>query len=247
MLRGIRNSLRELFFPSACCVCGAYTADKDQPVCPECIKALPVTEHATHHDNKTAGLFTYIKKVKQAASYCYYDHEKPIYDIIHSLKYHNKPQLGAWIGEKAARHFISKAPDWFNHIDYIIPIPLHSKRLEQRRYNQAELIADGISRATGIKVDTKHLIRKTDNTSQTLLTIEQRRHNAEGIFELRNGNELSGRHILLVDDVITTGSTMLSAIKCLTPVRGLQISVFAIGCANYGYKTTNQPKHSRYV
>ena len=231
MLLGIRNSLRELFFPSVCCVCGVYTGNNNQPVCSQCLKSLPVTEHAVHNDNKVAGLFTDIKKVRRAASYCYYDHETAIYDIVHNLKYHNMPQLGEWIGERAARHFMSKNPDWFGSIDYIIPIPLHAHRLKHRRYNQSELIADGISKATGIEVDTRHLLRKTDNTSQTLLTTEQRRQNTQDIFEVRNGNELRNKKILLVDDIITTGSTMRSAILQLTPVRGLQITVFSVCCS----------------
>ena len=198
-------------------------------VCPECCRSLPLTEHASHKDNKVSGLFTDISKVEKAAAFCHYDHDTAFYRIIHAMKYFRQPQVGVWLGREAARHFMSENPQWFSGIDMIVPIPLHKKRLRQRLYNQSELIAEGVSKETGIAVDTRHLLRVVNNPTQTQRTTDERRANTEGIFDLKKGEELRGKHILLIDDIVTTGSTLRSAISVLTPVRGLRVSILTMG------------------
>jgi len=135
------------------------------------------------------------------------------------------------LGKLAAESFISQNPGWFSSVDIIIPVPLHKKRLRQRTYNQSELIAEGISRVTHIPLDTSHLLRIIDNPTQTQRTPEERRLNTQGIFSLSNPNSLSGKHVLLVDDIVTTGATLRSCCSVLTPVRNLHISIFTLGTA----------------
>ena len=223
--------LLDLLFPPLCAGCREVMDDANIAVCDKCKASLPITEHATHHDNKVSGLFTDIPKVIHAAAFCHFDHENAIYNIIHAIKYHNRPDAATWIGTQAARHFQEKNPQWFMGIDLIFPIPLHRKRLGKRTYNQAELIAKGISLVTGIPVDTCHLLRRVNNKTQTLLSPQQRKRNTEGIFYLSHAEELRGKHVLLVDDIITTGATMRSAVSILTPVRGLTISILTMGMA----------------
>ena len=225
----IFSYLLDLFYPPLCAGCGEVLDDSSLVVCNTCRKSFPLTEHATHADNRVSGLFTDIKKVERAAAYCHYVRDSRFYQLIHQLKYYNRPQVGVWLGKQAATHFLSQNPQWFSGIDYLIPVPLHKKRLRQRRYNQAELIADGISAATGISVLTNRLVRIVDNPTQTKRTAEERRQNTTGIFALKGGNDLRGKHILLIDDIVTTGSTLRSCISVLTPVRGLHISILTMG------------------
>lgn len=203
----------------------------EQHVCSSCLSSLPLTEHATHNDNKASGLFTDLKKVVKTAAYCFYDHESYFYQMIHALKYYNQPQVGVVLGRQMAEHFINEKPTWFEGIDLIIPVPLHKKRMAKRGYNQSEMIADGISQVTGIPIDTKHLLRAVNNPSQTQKNTEERKKNTEGIFELTNAQDLKGKHILLVDDIITTGATLHSCCTKLNSIRGLTISIITLGIA----------------
>ncbi len=225
------RSLLDLFFPPLCPGCSCVLEEADHVVCGQCAKSMPFTEHASHKDNKVSGLFTNISKVQRSAALCFYDPDTVFHKLVHALKYHNQPAVGMWLGRQAALRFRNENPHWFDGIDLILPVPLHRKRLGRRRYNQSVLIADGISEITGIPVDTAHLLRKVNNATQTLKSAEERRQNTQDIFSLLHPEQLKNKHVLLVDDVITTGSTMRSCINLLTPVRGLRISILAMGMA----------------
>lgn len=234
VIRQVINPFRyllDLLFPPVCAGCGEVLNEAKAIVCDQCRSTLPTTEHALYADNKVSGLFTDITKVKKSAAFCHYQKGSGFYNIIHNLKYHNLPQIGVWLGRTAAEHFLSIQPEWFSDIDFIVPIPLHKKRIRQRLYNQSELIADGISYVTGIPTDTTHLIRTIDNPTQTKRSAQQRRFNTEGIFTLLHSEDFKGKHILLVDDIVTTGATLRSAISVLTPVRGLSVSILTMGGA----------------
>ena len=109
---------------------------------------------------------------------------------------------------------------FFQGIDVIIPIPLHKKKQQIRGYNQSEWIARGITAVTGIPIDTESILRKKNTETQTHKSILERRDNVEGIFELQRPEALVGKHILIVDDVLTTGSTTLACASCLVKSGG---------------------------
>ena len=113
----------------------------------------------------------------------------------------------------------------FSGIDVIIPIPLHKKKQQIRGYNQSEWIARGIAAVTGIPIDTELILRKKNTETQTRKSVFERRDNVEGIFELQHPETLAGKHILIVDDVLTTGSTTLACASCLVNVEGIRISI----------------------
>ena len=126
-----------------------------------------------------------------------------------------------------------KATSFFDGIDLIVPIPLSRKKKRQRGYNQSDWIAWGISEAIGIPTDTTSVVRTKSNPSQTTLDHRQRRENVRDIFAVRHPESLEGRHILLVDDVITTGATMLSCAEAIARACRVRFSVLSLAWAGH--------------
>ena len=229
ILQGGWNSLKDLFYPSCCTLCGEVLQPEERYVCQECLRELPRTETGDHRGNRVEALFEDIEKVVRGATFCYFSHDSDFRRLIHAVKYRGKAGLGEYLGEQAGREMLDSR--FFEGIDLIVPVPLHKKRERRRGYNQAEYICIGLGRATGIAVDTQHLRRKRATPSQTTLSSDEREQNMEDAFEVVNGKDWQGKHILLVDDIITTGATMRACIHKMTPIRGCHISVFALGLA----------------
>lgn len=145
--------------------------------------------------------------------------------LVHQLKYNGHPDLGVWMGHLAAVELSDT--DAFRDVDMLVPIPLTRRRFRQRGYNQAERIAAGISAATGIPVRTDVLERVANRESQTHLDRDQRMLNTEDVFCLKRPDLVEGHHVMLIDDVMTTGTTMDGAIRQLKDVPHISISVFA--------------------
>ncbi|MBR1928664.1 MAG: ComF family protein [Paludibacteraceae bacterium] len=227
IIKGGWNGLLDLFYPPLCCSCGSRLASNKDIICDNCLNQLPKTEMADHRDNSVENLFWDIKKFDKGGSFCYYTSN--FRNIIHHFKYKNQPQIGVFLGELAGKEFDKKG--FFEGIDIIVPIPLHKKRLKQRGFNQAEEIAIGLSKSTSIPMDNQHLYRTRDNETQTQKTAAERAKNTINLFAVNNPQQWRGKHILLVDDIITTGATMRAAIAAITPIRQTKISVFTLGCA----------------
>lgn len=158
---------------------------------------------------------------------------------IHRLKYHNNPQIGVYLGQVLADEI--KESNFFDRIDGIVAIPLARQRFMKRSYNQCDWIAKGISRQTGIPVIKDAVKRVRNNKTQTRLTAEERWENVEGIFKLVNPDSVAGKHILLVDDVVTTGSTVISCAQTLMQAdKNTRFSVAALAMA--GEKTLCEPR-----
>ena len=149
--------------------------------------------------------------------------------MIHALKYEENKEVGIYLGEQIAYEIESS--QFFNSIDYIIPVPLHPKKEKIRGYNQSLYIAKGIKEILKIKIDSKSLQRKVNTESQTKKNKYSRWENVGQVFELIDKNRLSNKHILLVDDVVTTGSTLESCISTLEQSEGIKVSIVTIALA----------------
>ena len=145
------------------------------------------------------------------------------------MKFSSQPEIGREMGRMAAQAWAGSS--FFEGIDYLMPLPLHFKRLRERGYNQAEWIAMGIHDVTGIPIDTKHLYRTQNNTHQSKKNLTDRRELTQ-IFGVHQPNDLREKHVLLIDDVITSGTTMLRAMEALHPIYRCHYSVFAIAIAH---------------
>ena len=192
-------------------------------ICPECWMRLPRTEQDRLRDNSTEELFP---KVEQAAAYLFFEKNHPIQHLIHRMKYADQPELGWWMGRQAVLDWNNEA--FFEDIDLLIPMPLHPRRMRERGYNQSEYIARGISEITGIPVDTTHVKRVRNTPKQALQDGEERKTNVAQAFEVIHPEELRDKHLMVVDDLITTGETMRECLKTMRKIKGAKFTVFAL-------------------
>lgn len=194
--------------PPVCPVCGRTLPEGAHTICNQCRIEAPLTGFQTQFDNPVVRKFWGTVPVVNASSFIFFVHGSGFRDLIHDFKYagHWKTaqEMGRWYGSELARSGL------YDDIDIIIPIPLHLRRRLKRGYNQSEYIARGISKATGIGIDTRSVCRTRHNPSQTHQNVRERWENVKGIFSVRHPERLRGKHILLVDDVLTTGSTLIS-------------------------------------
>lgn len=190
-------------------------------LCESCLASLPRTEQAALQQNSTE-----MAVGTHAAAFLFFEKDHPIQQAIHKMKYADQPMIGYWLGRQAALEM--QFADFFDGIERIIPMPLHPKRLRERGYNQAEFIARGISDITGIPVDTTHVTRVRNTPKQALQSGEERKTNVADAFAVNHPEQLYHTHILVVDDLITTGETMRSCLKAMKQFRGATFSVFAL-------------------
>ena len=195
---------------------------------------MPRTEQDILRENSTETTFTdgmserkQKMRLERAAAYLFYEKDHPIQRVIHRMKYADQPELGFWMARQAVLDWQGDT-DFFDEIDLIIPMPLHPKRLRERGYNQSEYIARGISEITGIPVDTTHVTRVRNTPKQALQDGEGRRTNVADAFAVNQPEQLYNKHILVVDDLITTGETMKACLKAMKRFRGARFSVFAL-------------------
>ena len=222
-------SILNLFYPRVCAACGETLLKDEETVCLKCRYTLPFTGYENHADNPLAQVF-YGRVRFHAVTACFFFAKSgKVQHLIHELKYKNNPEAGVFLGQELGKT-IKDAP-LFQGIDYLIPVPLHPRREKQRGYNQSLLIAQGINEVTGIPIGDKYLIRAVYTTTQTKKSADERHKNVKDIFEVRFADELKGKHVLLVDDVLTTGATLESCAHQLENIPGIKISVATAACA----------------
>jgi len=217
----------DLFFPRTCPGCGKVISRKERAICPECLRTLPRTETAWHEDNSVDQLFYAEKHYARGASFCFYQQGNLLQRCIEAFKYDGMPSVGHCLAQEAVADLIHT--DFLEDIDYIVPVPLHPRKLRKRGYNQSEVISQAIAAASHIPLENKRLIRIINNPTQTHLSSAERKANTEHVFSLTDPAFFRGKHILLVDDIITTGATMQACMKAFSSVRNVKISVFSLG------------------
>lgn len=200
--------IKRLFFPPICAACGRRLSDQDDFLCSYCRWEIPLTGFWGKAENPVAAIFHGHLPIVNASAFYFFVSGSGFRDLIHDFKYHNNwllaRKMGEWYGAELA------ASPLYADIDVVVPVPLHIRKKIRRGYNQSEYIAKGISMATGIPLDRGSIRRSTYNVSQTRRRKSERWENVEGIFSVRIPDALRGKHLLLVDDVLTTGATIIS-------------------------------------
>lgn len=167
--------------------------------------------------------------MERATSFFFYRKGSDFRQILHQLKYGGQKEIGAIMGRYMASELTVSG--FFEGIDVIIPVPLHKRKQRIRGYNQSEWIARGISAVTGICIDTEVIVRRKHTETQTRKSTFERWENVDGIFELHHAESLKGKHLLVVDDVLTTGATTVACASRLMEIEGVRISVLTLAVA----------------
>jgi len=217
-----------LFFPSLCLACGEPLNKHEQYICLHCHHKLPKTHYHKEKENKITEMFWGRIPVYSAAAYLYFIKSSKVQHLLHSFKYQNQKMLGIHLGEIYGQE-LSKSP-LFATADYIIPIPLHPKKEYLRGYNQSKCFALGLSKSMGIPLH-EALKRRAFTHTQTKKNKYERWTNVSEAFELKNPTVYQNKHILIVDDVITTGATMEACAQHFANIEGIKISLAGIAFA----------------
>lgn len=228
-LKRYTEDLISLLFPELCYGCGNLLYHGEKDVCTSCLYDLPYTDYHIHPDNPLAKQFWGRLSLEAAMAMLYFKKGTKVQNLLHGLKYKNQTNIGTYLGKLIGQK-LSKS-QFYVDIDAIIPVPLHRKKLRLRGYNQSEYIAKGLAEELKVPMDTKSLTRGTATESQTKKARYTRYENMQGVFCVNHAEELANKHILLVDDVVTTGSTLEACGNILLSHGVKKLSVAAIAFA----------------
>jgi ComF family protein len=232
MLKTIKQWLgaaADVAMPRVCPVCGKSLDGDERWICRKCLATLPRTRYEEVEFNTMEQRFAGKVPIERATAYFFYEKGSPYASILHDIKYHNLPRMGRWM---AARAVIDMAGShFFDDIDVVTAVPLHRSKLAQRGFNQSEYIARGIADALNIPyVEMLKAVRP--HSTQTHKGAMERWQNIQGNYALKNNTDrLTGKHILLVDDVVTTGSTLTVCATLLKQIPNTTISLFTLAAA----------------
>lgn len=222
------RALLDFLLPRYCVICGERLMVDEDVICVMCDLKLPrVTD-----DSRLIERFYGKIPVERVSSLLYYKRGEPMTELLYA-KYHHRGDVSRSMGRRMAKELEKK--DFFKDIDALVPVPLSARRIRQRGYNQSEELARGISDILGIPIMKDCLKRNTFTVSQTRLWAMERKENVEGRFVLnpKTMGMLAGKHILIIDDVITTGATTTECGKQLATIPGVKISVLSLAIRKY--------------
>lgn len=228
-IKALADDFISLLFPELCLACGTALVRGEKVLCTGCMVAIARTDFHRRRDNTLEKIFWGRCLVERAAAFSVYNRGSRIRRLIHLLKYKGRKDIGVAMGRLYGA--VLAESGFMDGVDIIIPVPLHPSRLRTRGYNQSECIAAGLTEKTGVPHDTGLLLRTSGTSSQTKRRRYERWENVEGLFTVTSPGKAEGKHLLLVDDVITTGSTMEACINALHEAAEVKVSVIALAAA----------------
>lgn len=227
---GALNDFIGLIYPDVCSGCGNILLKHEKYICTKCLFDIPKTKFHDDDENVVNKLFWGKTRIEAATAYCYFHKEGILQQLLHQLKYKGKKEVGYLLGKYLGAELLESVK--FSTIDKVIPIPLHPKRLKKRGYNQSEWIGNGIIEIMNLEIDNISVIRDTYTETQTNKNREQRWDNVKSIYKVCDENALKGKHILLVDDVITTGATIEACAQTILQIPDVKVSIAALAVAH---------------
>lgn len=229
LIRSFFEDLLALFYPNACAVCGENLLKEEDTACTLCLYKTPKTDGFSQQENSVSKLFWGRVQLENAAALYQFEKEGSVQKLIYQLKYEGGKSTGVFLGKQIG--YAIKDCSYFQNIDYIIPIPLHPKKEKLRGYNQSKYIAKGIQEILKVKTNNHSLIRTENTDSQTRKKRFSRWENMMNSFALKKTKKLQNTHILLVDDVVTTGATLEACAQKLLEIEGVKVSIVTIAVA----------------
>lgn len=220
-----------IFFPNYCLACDTTLQRFESFMCTHCRHDLALTYFTNETNNKLERSFYGRIKINEATALFYYEKHHKAQELIHLLKYKNQQQIGVFLGNWMAKEILNS--NRFKTIDCIVPVPLHPKKIQRRGFNQLDKFGKRLSHHLKVPYINKVLIKKYSSHSQTQKGRFARLKNTQEIFSLQQEQQLNNKHILLIDDVITTGATMEACYDKLILIKGVSISILTITCSKY--------------
>lgn len=226
----ILNHLINLFYPQVCPACGNLLMKGEETVCLSCRYLLPKTHYENNPENPLAQMFWGQLSFHAVTAEFFFSKTGKVQHLLHQLKYEGNKDAGFFLGQQLGESI--KNAELFQNIDLLVPIPLHPKKEHIRGYNQSHIIAQGVEDKTNIPIAKDCLIRKVFTSTQTKKSREERWENVKDIFEIKDSKYYESKHILLIDDVLTTGATLLAAGRTLSQVLDIKISAATAACTS---------------
>lgn len=220
--------LVNFLFPPECHICGVRLAPHERFACTSCLTNLPRTGYHRRRLNPMEERFAGMFPFEQATGHFFYTKNSPISTLIQDMKYRHFPAIGEMLGYLAASELYPTS--FFSASDIIVPVPMHFIKQTRRGYNQTVHISRGISQATDLPV-CEALKATRGHKTQTSLTREERLENTSGIFAVPRHSDIEGKGVLLVDDICTTGATIISAADAVWKAHPASLTIFALGIA----------------
>ena len=222
-------NLLNLFFPSLCFACESHLNDNEKDICTFCRNELPVTDFHSDQNNAVANRLYGRVNFENATSLLWFSKKGLVQHLIHNLKYKGFEQIGESLGKWLGQELIEV--EGYKGIDVVIPVPLHKSKLRKRGYNQVDKFGREIAKALSVEFNSKVLIKTKATTTQVFKDRLRRIQTHQEDFAISDYETLKGKHILLVDDIITTGATIEACANQLLAIEGVKISVATMAIA----------------
>jgi ComF family protein len=223
------STLLNFFYPRSCVSCGKVLLQREQFLCLHCLHNLPETRYHEFDNSPLSQLFIGRVQVVNVGAFLFYKKGNQVQKILQFLKYQGGKEIGSFLGNIYGLQLIEH--EKWKTVDMIIPIPLHKKKEKKRGYNQSEWIAKGLSSGMQIPYYTTLLLRSEFTETQTKKSRFHRWENVKEVFKLNDSDALKNKHVLLCDDVLTTGATTEAAINKLASAPEIKISVVTLATA----------------
>lgn len=234
MLKTIQEAAGDLFclfFPNLCLGCGQPLIKGEEVICSICHFHLPKTYFHNDPENPLNRVFWGRVNIEAVAAYLYFHKGGSVQHLLHQLKYKSRPEIAVRIGKWYGLEL--HQADIFRDTELIVPVPLHPRKYRRRGYNQSQAFAEGLAAVMKAEQETGCLFRKVDSRTQTRKARYNRWENVENIFGVNHPERIKNRHVLLVDDVLTTGATLEACAQSLLEVPGVKVSIATIAYASY--------------
>ena len=226
----ILSPLKHLFYPHVCTGCGSDLIDDNNLLCLQCINDLPHTNFEMHANNPVEKIFWGRLTVMAATSEFYFTKGTLIQTLIHQFKYKSNIDVGLYLGAIMGRSLLNS--NRFTTIDALIPLPLNAEKEFKRGYNQATILCNGMAEVMGVLVIKNNVVRNRFTETQTKKHRAERWENVESSFGTNDSAALRNKHILLVDDVVTTGATLEACGTEILKIEGTKLSIATLAYAS---------------